>query len=90
MILVNVFIGPVAAAMNYRNNHDYIRMFAGIVAIDAFTAIPFARLRKENRPVIFSAIKMINVLLLLAWLFFFFKIAPGIYERKQWMVQKCL
>ena len=54
VILVNIFIEPVSAIMNYRNNQDYIRMFAGIVAIDAFTAIPFARLRKENRP-LFSA-----------------------------------
>jgi len=79
--LVNVFIDPVSIAMNYRNNHDYIRMFAGIVAIDAFTAIPFARLRKENRPIIFSAIKLFNVFITLGLVFFFLKIAPGIYER---------
>jgi O-antigen/teichoic acid export membrane protein len=54
IILVNIFIEPVSAVLNYSNNHDYIRMFAAIVAIDAFTAIPFAWLRKEQRPVIFS------------------------------------
>lgn len=79
--LVNVFIIPVSAVMNYRNNHDYIRMFAGIVAIDAFTAMPFARLRNENKPIIFSAIKLFNVFITLGLVFFFLKIAPGIYER---------
>ena len=54
VIIVFIFIGPVSAVLNYRNNHDYIRMFAGIVAIDAFSAIPFARLRKENRPLLFQ------------------------------------
>lgn len=83
VVLVNVFIIPVSAVMNYRNNHDYIRMFAGIVAIDAFTAIPFARLRKENRPIIFSAIKLINVFITLGLVFFLLKIAPGIYERNE-------
>ncbi len=79
--LINIFIVPVSAAMNYSNNHDYIRMFAAILAIDAFTAIPFARLRKENRPVLFSAIKIINVFITLGLVIFLLKIAPGIYER---------
>jgi len=81
IVLVNVFIGPVSAAMNYSNNHDYIRMFSGIVAIDALTAIPFARLRKENRPILFSAIKLVNVVVTLGLVFFLLQIAPGIYER---------
>lgn len=81
VVLVNIFIIPVSSVMNYKNNHDYIRMFAGIVAIDAFTAIPFARLRNENRPIIFSVIKLFNVFITLGLVFFFLKIAPGIYER---------
>jgi len=81
VILVNIFIGPVSAAMNYRNNHDYIRMFAGIVAIDAFTAIPFAMLRKKNRPVLFSTIKIINVLITIVLVVFLLKIAPNIWEK---------
>lgn len=81
VVLVNVFIDPVSAVMNYRNNHDYIRMFAGIVAIDAFTAIPFALLRKQNRPVVFSAIKLFNVFITLGLVFFLLKVAPGIYDK---------
>ena len=81
VIIVNVFITPVSALMNYRNNHDYIRMFAGIVAIDAFTAIPFARLRKENRPVQFSIIKIANVFITIVLVVFLLKIAPGVWER---------
>ncbi len=80
VLLVNVFINPVAAVMNYKDNHDYIRMFAGIVAIDAITAIPFARLRRENRPGLFSAIKITNVIVSLCLVFFLLKIAPAIYE----------
>jgi O-antigen/teichoic acid export membrane protein len=81
VILVNIFISPVSAFMNYKNNHDYIRMFAGIVAIDAFSAIPFARLRKENRPGIFSTLKIVNVLITIGLVVFFLKIAPGIWEK---------
>lgn len=81
VIMVNIFIGPVSALMNYERHKDYIRIFAGIVAIDAFTAIPFARLRKENKPGIFSTIKLVNVFITLSLVFFFLKIAPGIYEK---------
>ena len=81
VILVNLFISPVSALMDYENNHDYIRMFAGIVAIDAFSAIPFARLRKENRPGIFSTLKIINVLITIGLVVFLLKIAPGIWEK---------
>jgi O-antigen/teichoic acid export membrane protein len=81
VLAVNIFIEPVSALMNYSNNHDYIRMFAAIVAIDAFSAIPFARLRKENKPMLFSAIKIINVCVTLILVIFLLKIAPGLYEK---------
>ncbi len=81
VILVNIFITPVSALMNYKNNHDYIRMFAGIVALDAFTAIPFARLRKENRPVLFSVIKLTNVIITIGLVVFLLEIAPGIWAK---------
>ena len=81
VLLVIVFIEPVAAAMNYKNNHDYIRMFAGIVAIDAFVAIPFAKLRKENKPLLFSVLKIMNVLITLGLVIFLLQIAPKIYEN---------
>ena len=56
-------------------------MFAAIVAIDAFSAIPFARLRKENRPIVFSFIKIMNVIITISVVLFLLKIAPGIYEN---------
>ena len=81
LILVNIFIGPVSAALNYKDNHDYIRMFAAIISIDAFAAIPFARLRRESRPILFSAIKVANVVVTLIAVVFLLVIAPGLYEK---------
>ena len=81
LILVNVFIGPFSAMLNYRNNHDYIRMFAAILALDAFTAIPFARLRKENKPIVFSVIKIANVVITIAAVLFLLLWAPAIYKN---------
>lgn len=79
--LTFIFIKPVSALLNYRNYHDYIRMFAAIIAIDAFCAIPFAKLRKENKPIIFSFIKIMNVIITIAAVLFLLEIAPSIYNN---------
>lgn len=81
VLIVNIFISPVADIMNYSNNQDYIRMFAGIVALDALTAIPFAKLRKDNKPLTFGIIKIANVVITLGLVIFLLKIAPGIYNN---------
>jgi len=88
IILVNIFIRPVSAALNYSNHHDYIRMFAFIVAIDAFTAIPFARLRKENKAFLFSIIKIMNVAITIATVLFLLLWAPSIYENSRGWFRK--
>jgi len=81
LILANIFIKPFSALLDYKNNQDYIRMFVAIISIDAFSAIPFARLRKENRPVVFSIIKVSNVIITIIAVLFLLKWAPGIYNR---------
>jgi O-antigen/teichoic acid export membrane protein len=78
--LTFIFISPVAQFLNYPGNHDYIKMFAVILAVDAVCAIPFARLRNEGRPMTFSAIKILNVLVTVIVVVFLVKIAPEIYK----------
>jgi O-antigen/teichoic acid export membrane protein len=81
LLFVNLFIDDVSAFFNYHDNQDYIRMFSIIVAIDAFSAIPFAKLRRDNRPMLFSAIKIANVVITVTTVVFLISIAPGMYER---------
>ena len=88
VLFVFVFITPVSALLNYNNNHDYIRMFAAIVAIDSFCAIPFARLRKENRPIVFSFIKIMNVIVTISVVIFLLIIAPNIYNSSHGWFRK--
>lgn len=88
ILLVNIFINPVSSLMNYKHNHDYIRMFAGIVSIDAVAAIPFAKLRRDNKPFVFSVIKIVNVLITIFLVVFLLKIAPGIWEKSHGWFRK--
>lgn len=85
---VFIFIKPVSDLLNYSENHDYIRMFAAIVAIDAFSAIPFARLRKENRPIVFSFIKIMNVIVTIIVVMFLLVFAPSVYEHSDGWFRK--
>jgi len=81
IIAASLFIGPVSGFFGYGDHPEYIQMFAWIVAIDAFSAIPFAYLRGHNRPIVFSALKIINVLVTVTMVFFFLRMAPRILER---------
>jgi len=76
VILVVIFAQPIASLIKYGNNPEYIMMFSFIVALDAFTAIPFAYLRQKNKALRFSVIKIINVLVNIVLNFFFLWIAP--------------
>jgi O-antigen/teichoic acid export membrane protein len=51
----------IAERLGYGTHSEYILYFVLIICIDAVTAIPFARLRQENRPVRFATVKLINI-----------------------------
>ncbi len=76
ILAVSLFLNPVAGFLGYGENTEYISMFAWIVAIDAFSAIPFAWLRNNHRPITFSVLKIINVAVTLITVYFFLKVAP--------------
>ncbi len=55
------FLPSLAYGMRVGNHTDYVLYFAAILALDAVTALPFARLRKQNKALTFASIKLINV-----------------------------
>jgi len=56
-----IFAQPVANALEYPAHPEYVRWFALILAFDCLAELPFARLRLEQRPRRFVAIKLINI-----------------------------
>ncbi len=77
--LVMVFLKPISAAMGYAAHPEYIGCMAAIVAMDAFQAILFSRLRQQRRPFKFMTLKFAfiipNVLLNL----FIFLVMPKMF-----------
>ena len=78
--LVCVFLKPITNAMHYADHPEYVEYMAIIVALDAFQAILFARLRYENRPVKFAALKLLFIFLNIGLNLFVFLLAPGLKE----------
>lgn len=86
IIAASLFITPISSFLGYAEHPEYIIMFAWIVAIDAFSAIPFAWLRANNKAVTFSILKIVNVAVTIGAVFFFLKSAPQIADAgKGWI-----
>lgn len=79
--LVVLFAQQLADIIRYSSNVEYIIYFAFIIGIEAFTSIPFARLRQQKRPIKFAFIKIVNVIVNISLNFFFLWIAPLILEK---------
>lgn len=61
VVLLALFIHPVAGAIGYPDHPEYLMIMGVCVAIDAFTAIPFAYLRYAHKPVKFALLKMVSI-----------------------------
>lgn len=81
IIGVLFFLRPVSASLGYEAHPGYIGMMACIVATDAFCSIPFAYLRYRNRPLRFTVIKLLSILLNILLNLFFLVLCPLINAR---------
>ena len=61
---------------DFSENPLQFKLFIGILAIDAVSVVPFAYLRASNRPIKYTAIKMINVGVIVAINLVFLKFIP--------------
>ena len=76
VIFASIFSNDIAHLIRYDKHPEYIIYFAIIVGADAFTAIPFARLRQQNRAFRFASLKIINVTVNIFFNFFFLLFCP--------------
>ena len=58
---ITIFSGKISSWAGYPEQHLYIVWMGITVALDAITAIPFAKLRLQERPIKFAAFKMVNI-----------------------------
>lgn len=75
-LLFLLFSRETARLLGYPDHVNLVAMCAGIIALDALSEIPFARLRLEGRPIRFAAIRLTGIGLNLALNLFFLVLCP--------------
>ena len=76
--LLLLFLKPVAGWMRYADNPSFVWLMGAIVWLDVLTAIPFAKLRAENRAGRFVVIRLISVIINILFCVFFYYALPRI------------
>jgi len=78
-----IFLSPIAEFLSYSGSENLLLMLFAILALDAWSTILFNRLRKEERPKTFSAIKILSVLVNVGLNLLFLIAFPywGLYDK---------
>lgn len=81
LVGVLIYARPLAAYLGYAEHVRYVIWFAFILALDAVSAIPFAKLRQQNRPIKFAFLKLINIGSNIIFNLFFILLCPHILRH---------
>ena len=76
-----IFSPELARLWRVPDNPEYIVWFAWIIGLDTLCAIPFARLRQQGRPIKYAAIKIANIVIYVAFTYYFIKICPWLLKH---------
>ena len=79
--LVLILLRPISAAMGYALHPEYIGCMAVIVAMDAFQAIMFSRLRLQRKALKFMCLKFAFIIPNILLNLFIFLLMPSLFGR---------
>jgi O-antigen/teichoic acid export membrane protein len=82
-ILFGGMIADYLSTPNATYTSTFITWCVLIIASDAITCIPFAKLRSENKPVRFSLLKLLNVVINFGLTVFFISVCKKAYENNE-------
>lgn len=60
-ILILAFLTPLSRFLQVSDHKEYILLLAATLGLDAITALPFAKLRLENKAFRYAGLKLINI-----------------------------
>ncbi len=81
LLLVSIFLPDIAELLKYENKPYLVMLFSAVVALDAFSAVPFAKIRYQGKSKRFGYLKIFNVLANLFFVFLFYLIFPYIHKN---------
>ncbi|MFI5220190.1 MAG: oligosaccharide flippase family protein [Bacteroidia bacterium] len=80
--LMILFSSSIAGWIQFPKHPEYITWFACILFLDTLCALPFARLRQQNRAKRFASIKIFNIGINIFFNIFFLVICPALVKDK--------
>lgn len=82
-LLIIIFSDSIASLIlsGISSGSYYIKIFAGILATDAITAIPFAKLRQENKAKRFAFLRLVNIGIYIGLNLFFLVVCPALLKN---------
>ncbi len=87
--LVFLLLAPISSVLGYSDHQDFVMIMAIIIGIDAFTSVPFAKLRHENKALKFACIKLTNIGINIGLNILFIIILPTMAKTSsnQWIIE---
>jgi O-antigen/teichoic acid export membrane protein len=82
VVIIAVFNPSIARVLEYPDRPYLVVLFSMVVAIDAFSAVPFAKLRFEEKAKKFGYLKIFNVVVNLFFNFLFYIAFPHFYGQQ--------
>ncbi|MBN1112805.1 MAG: oligosaccharide flippase family protein [Bacteroidales bacterium] len=79
-----VFRHDIAESLDYNEYLSYLFLVVIVIILDAFLAIPYAKLRFQEKALRFSMIKLLNVVVMVAFTMFFISGCPFLIEKWGW------
>ena len=81
--LLMIFNVSFAHLISIQDHPEYVTLSALIIAFDALSALPFAKLRHEGRPVKFAFVRVSGILINIGIIYFFLSVCPRLLEQNQ-------
>jgi len=88
---------PLSVILQITQHPEYLSLAAAVIALDALSSIPFAKLRQDARPVKFASVKVGGILMNIISIYFFLSSCPhwlaanpnhwvGYFYRPDWAI----
>ena len=81
LLLVSTFIDPIANLLQYEEHPEFVLWMVFIVAVDAITAVPFAKLRAENKAIKFVIVRLTATGTMVLFNLIFYWLFPYLHEN---------
>lgn len=84
MAILWICIKPVASWLEYPDMTTHILMLGGVLFFDTMSAVPFAMLRQQNRPLRFLSLKLGSIFLNIVLVLTILEVLPRVAADTSW------